>query len=440
MDKNYERNPEIAKYLKENLWAKYQEVFKKYEIDETLLAQIQVCNAAEFMQIERSPITENGRMEDLQRMFAVVDSEKNLAIMINTQEKGEIPEGELGYYNLENHNFRVSGKTKERIVERLGIGALELEKQDEIIDAIFQNLEDLEELAKFDLALIIEKKLPQLEKIRDQKIDETNEENGIPKENRQRLENKSKSKVSEEEQKKEEVKQANLPEHVVKYCIMAGITVPKAVVDTKASEAADKIDEPMINRNGGSVTIIKVNDYAKQTDKYLVFQDGKLIIPGNRDDKIDKVVGTRMQNSKNGTMIQPLEIDDEEQYFEYTDSQGLVIQEKLEENLKVSIEDLENYKREVQQELEKNSQELYKIEETPFLSDAQKVNLYVQANERFNHNNAQIAKKYNIELSDVQAINLAIDERTQGQIEQETEEDEIDDRGRPKVPGKRYHE
>ena len=39
----------------------------------------------------------------------------------------------------------------------------------------------------------------------------------------------------------------------------------------------------MINRNGGAVTIIKVNDYAKQTDKYLVFQDGKLIIPGNHN-------------------------------------------------------------------------------------------------------------------------------------------------------------
>lgn len=34
MEKNYERNPEKANYIKENLLKKYPEIFQKYEINE----------------------------------------------------------------------------------------------------------------------------------------------------------------------------------------------------------------------------------------------------------------------------------------------------------------------------------------------------------------------------------------------------------------------
>ena len=145
------------------------------------------------------------------------------------------------------------------------------------------------------------------------------------------------------------------------------------------------------------------------------------------------MVGRRTQNTLNGKLLQPLEIDDEEQYVEYEDSQGLVIQEKLEETINLSTEDLKQYKEKIQEELERYSNELAKIEETPLL-DTQKEELYRQANEKFNSNNEKMAKEYHIDLSDVKSINLATDEKTNEQVEQE---DEIE---AWEVPGKRKRE
>ena len=454
MDKNYEKNPEKANYIKKQLYDKYrEEIFEKYDIEEADLARMQVCTLGEFLVLQQDKYEKNRAIyetdENLKKIYAVVDKLENRAIMINTNQEGKLPEGEFGVYDFQKNRFEMAGKVKDEIVQYLGIGALPIEKQDALLQELFEQklkldeLSIMDQLATMDLEKVMDSRISkeELEALKSEYIDRENEENGKTKEERNQIEKQVKDEEKEEDQKREqEVKQSNLPEHVVKYCLMAGIAVPKAVIDTKASEAADKIDEPRINRNGGNVTIIKTRDDSKQTDKYLVFQDGKYIIPGTRDEKIDKVVGKRMQTSKNGAMIKPLEIDDEEQYFEYSDSQGLTIREKIEENLKISIEDLENYKREMQKELEQYSQEMYRIQETPFLSDAQKDALYAEANERFNSNNEKIAKECNVELNDVKAINLATDERTQEQIEKENDDEEYDDRGKLLSPYQRPRE
>ena len=86
--------------------------------------------------------------------------------------------------------------------------------------------------------------------------------------------------------------------------------------------------------------------------------------------------------------------------------------------------------------MEKYSDELYKIEQTPFLSDTEKDKLYIQSNEKFNRNNEKMAVKHGINIEDVKAINLETDERTQEQVDKEQEDDEFDERGRPIPPGR----
>lgn len=228
--------------------------------------------------------------------------------------------------------------------------------------------------------------------------------------------------------------QTQIPEDVVKACKKLGITKIKSYMYAKANEFSSKTEVPYVNKNGENVLLIRAADDTKNTDKYFAFQGDKLCVPGNRDEEIDQVVGRRTQNMRNGKLLQPLEIDDEEQYVEYEDSQGLVIQEKLEETMNLSTEDLKQYKEKIQEELERYSNELAKIEETPFLDDAQREQLYREANEKFNRNNEKIAKECHIDLSDVKAINLATDEKTNEQVQQE---DEIE---AWEVPGKRKRE
>lgn len=235
------------------------------------------------------------------------------------------------------------------------------------------------------------------------------------------------------EQKEESDSQSQIPEDVVKACQKLGITRIKSYLYAKANEFSSKTEVPYVNKDGENVLLIRAADDTKNTDKYFAFQGDKLCVPGNKDEEIDQLIGKRTQNVRNGKLLQPLEIDDEEQYIEYEDSQGLVIQEKLEETMNLSTQDLKRYKEKMREELERYSNELARIEEAPLL-DAQKEELYRQANEKFNHNNEKIAKECHIDFSDVKAINWKTDERTREQVQQE---DEIE---AWEVPGKRKRE
>lgn len=425
MEKNYETNPEKARYIKQKLFEKYGENFQKHGM--SMDSDLEICNLAEFLITEhpekyaKSMGTENNYRndEDLQKIYAVVSKEKNVAVLINTNEKGKVPEGEFGVYDLQKHTFEASKEMKEKLkksIREMANDTLTEKEIDEMTEKIApKNLDDMDKMATIGEKHINER----ARKAVDEKIDEKNQQNGKTKEERNALESKTKGK---EEQKDGQSSKNEIPAEVATTCRRFGITNIKAFMYAKGTEFARKTDIPYVNKNGGNVLIIRTADTGKSTDKYFVFQNGRLCVPGNRDEEIDQVARKSTQNSKNGTLIKPLDIDDEEQYVEYSDSQGLVIREKLEENMDLSTEDLEEYKKQIQKELENYSEELFKIEETPFLSDAQRDELYIQANERFNTNNEKMAKQFNIDFSDVEAINLATDERTQDQVEKEEDE------------------
>ncbi len=417
MEKSYESNPEKAKYIKESLMKKYPEIFDTYQIKE--LSDVQICNLFEFLSIERQGIEPRNR-EELERIFVVVSKEKGQAILVNTNQEGKIPEGEFGIYDLEKQEFKLTNKTlRQKIrenIKKYAKDTLTPQEEEKMIDEIgSKNLEDIEECITMDEQEIDEK----VKNAVNQKIDEKNEENGKTKEERMELESKSKKK---EQVKVEQEENRTVPEDVARACAKLGITNIKAFMYANGNEFATKTDIPYVNKNRGNVLIIRTEDEGKDTDKYFVFQDGRLCVPGNEDEKIDQVARKSTQNMKNGTFIKPVEIDDEEQYVEYSDSQGLDIKEKLAENMNLSITDLENYKKEIQIELQKYSEELYKIQETAFLTDAQKDALYLEANKRFNTNNEKIAEKYGIHFENVQEINLSTHKQAEEHVMEEDDD------------------
>ena len=100
--------------------------------------------------------------------------------------------------------------------------------------------------------------------------------------------------------------------------------------------------------------------------------------------------------------------------------------------MNLSVEDLERYKKGIQIELEKYSEELYQIENAPFLNDAQRDELYIEANKRFNTNSDKLAQEFGIHMDNVKSINLATDKKTEDKVNEEKESDDgLDERGKP---------
>ena len=436
MDKNYERNPEKAKYIKEQLYDKYQEdVFQKYEISEASLSRMQVCNLAEFLMAQQDKYERNRaiyeRDENLTRIYVVADPQKDRAILINTNEKGKVPEGEFGTYYFQNdfqkEHFEISGKVKDEIVKHLGIGALPIEKQDEMINEILyqklklNELSAMDQLATMDLEKVIDNRIPkkEIEDVKDKYIDGENERNGKTSEERDNIEkevNGKKDVTLEQESKKE------IPEDVKKFCQKLGVKTIKGFFYVKANQLLDQIDDTLVEENGNDVLVVQIaGDGVEGPDKYYGTQDENLVLAGNVNKEIQDVTGNRV---KNGQVLEPFK-PAEKQYLEYADSNGLVIREELEDNLENSIQDISNYARETEEELEKYSQNVAKIKAMGLDTEQERA-LLKDARKTCNENTTKIANKYNMSKSDDQNIDAEVTEQNQEKIE-EAEENEYDD-------------
>ena len=434
MEKRYEKNLEKAKYLKDNLQKQYPEIFDDHEIDD--LSQVQVCNLAEFLIAEHPEKYEKNRTiyeqdENLQRIYAVIhinrETNTQQAILINTAKDGKMSEGKFGTYDIEGHTFEASGIVKEEIVKYLGIGALDLAQQDEIVNTMFHDLDAMDKLATMDLKKVIDEKkeaYPEIQEMIDEKINQKNAENGISQDERKQVEESEQQKAD----KKENEKNSLVSPEMLRQAYLLGYTKVKGVVLTKGSEAADKIEMPGINRNAGNVTILRLKDSGKETDKYLAFQGNRLVVPGNKDGEIDKLLGKDMKRYKDGTLIKPLEIEDEEQYLDY-DHDGVDINIKLQEGKDMSVDDLEEYKKKFKENMEKYFVKLYEIENDPLKSDAQKDKEYLEANKDFNIQNLEDAKVCNINIDDIKEINLETDERTKQQVDKEQDDEQKENGG-----------
>ena len=278
MEKAYENN--LSKEQIKKLTEKYREVLEKYEIS---LEDCETCQFTEFLAKEHPEKYDNHMYrssKELQEICAVINKEKNIAVMINLneEENSKIPRGEFGVYDLENHKFEASELIKGRIrmeVEKMANGTLTAQEQDEMVEELSpKNLDDMEKMATVDMEIERKTKIAV-----DKKIDEKNAENGIPKEERQQAEKESKEQaensVNEKDGQESEIKK--LPEDVVKACKKLGITNIKAFMYARGQDFADKTDIPNIRENGGNVLVIRAADnsksimYFKVTD--YVFQE-----------------------------------------------------------------------------------------------------------------------------------------------------------------------
>ena len=416
MKKNYENNPEKARYIKENLLKKYPEIFEKYEMSE--FSQIQVCNLAEFLiaeHPEKYDRTAGTRMnyennEELQRIYAVVNKEKNQAVMINTSKDGKIPEGEFGIYDLENHEFQLTNETlRETIrehIKKYAKDTLTAKEEEQMIDEIApKNLDDIDKFVTMGERNIDEK----VRDVVDKKIDEKNEENGKSKEEREALENRNKD---EEQVTIGQEENETIPGDVEKACRKLGVTQVKSYFYVNANELADKVDGTRVNKNGNRVLMLEIADSSnlEGPNKYYGFQDDRMVSYGTENQEVRDVTGNVTQMGK---VVKPLKLQSPE-YVEYKDSEGLVIREQIDEKSDLSVQEIENYKKSMEKTLEKYSQNIYMIKYNSNLSPEQKIEQIQKIDDWCDKETTDIALKNNISLNDDKNIDDATDEHTEG--------------------------
>lgn len=422
MDRIYENNPEKANYIKSHLYDKYkEEIFKKYQISEASLAQMQVCTLGEFLVAHQDKYEKNRAIyetdENLQKVYAVIDKQQNRAIMINTNDEGKMPEGEFGVYDFHKNQFQISGKVKDEIVKYLGIGALPITKQDEMIDELLyqrlglNELSAMDKLATMDLEKVIDREIPgdELQELRDKYIDGENRENGKTKEERDEIEGQVNG--EKEEVTVGQEPESKVPTDVEKACRRLGVTKIRSYFYVNASELGDKVDGTRVNKNGNRVLMLEVADTSnvEGPNKYYGMQDEKMVLYGTENQEVRDLTGNVTQMGK---VVKPLKLQSPE-YIEYRDSEGLVIREQIDEKADLSVQEIENYKKDMEKTLEKYSQNIYMIKYNSNLSPEQKIEQIQKIDDWCDKETTQIALENDISLNDDRNIDDATDEHTE---------------------------
>ncbi len=430
MPKNYEDNPEQAQYIKESLAKRYPEIFEKYEIQE--ISHIQVCHLADFLSKEDKEQEKRKEPEEqLKKIFSIIDLKNNRAILINTNQEEQ--EGEIGVYDLENHTFHLTNsELREKIEKSLLVQIEQYAKNVYSPNQIKEMIEQMMPKTLEQMSQRITIKDEELDKkaeklVKYDKIDEINQRNGKSKKERQQLESKKETQTVVIGQQEEKEKHEKVPEDVVQACQKLGITQIKGYFYVNAKQLEDKIDEISVNPNAGRVLMIKVANTSNLAgpDRYFGIQNNRMILYGTQDKQMEQVVQNKATPPIDGKLIEPLQKNNPT-YVEFSDSERLLVDEKLEENMNLSLQDLENYKKQIEQLLEQYSQNVIAIEENNLLNAQQKKEMLLQNNQNFERLNAQVAQKYGIDKSDVKAINLQktkYQQDVQEQLETEDEEE-----------------
>lgn len=431
MSKNYEKNPEKANYLKEKLLKHYPEVFEKYKWNKDL-TQVQVCNLVEFLEKEEGIIPEN--REELARIFTVISPKEKKAIMINTSKKGKIPEGEFGKYDLEMQEFELTNEEiREKMREQIKRYAKEIllpAEEEKLIDQMVP--EHLSQMEEF-----VEQGMDETEieirarKVVDRKVDEKNAGNGISKRQRQEVEREKRdNRVKKEPNEEISEKNQELPEDVVKAATKLGVTKVKGYFYVNAKQLADKVENTPVKEDGKRVLILEVanGNAIDGPDRYYGFQEERMVLWSNQNEEMEEVTQRGARPPVDGKLIEPLKRDDPT-YVEFSSSEGMVVEEKLEENLNLSVQALESYKQEIEELLKHYAQNIVAIQENESLDDDQKRELLFQNSQNFERLNEQLAQKYGIDFCNVKTINLQKTEyhqEVEKEIEEEEEEEELD--------------
>lgn len=436
MEKNFRNdlNPEQEAYIKEKLWEKYKDSFQRNGMDS--ISETEICNMAEFLitmhpeKYAKSIGTENNyrRDENLRKIYAVVDKQKNIAVLINTNENGKVPEGEFGVYDLKNHKLKASDEIEKKIrenVKRLSNGTLTAKEEEEMVrDLSPKTLDDMDKIATIDME--IEEKT---RKAIDRKIDEKNSENGKTKEDRKKIEKENKEKSEEQvtvgQEKDGQESKKTIPNDVQKACKRLGINHVRSFFYVNATELDNKVDDTRTNKNGNRVLILEVYDNKIDCNKYYGFQDERMVLYGN-DSEANKAVKDVTGNvTQMGKLLKPLK-PKETQFIEYEDSQGLVIREQIDDKEDLSMQEINQYRKDMEETLTKYSQEMYRIKNDSLLSKEQKNERIQAVDDWCDKKTTEIAKNNDISINADRKIDAITDNHTENIQENIQEDDEPD--------------
>ena len=434
MEKSYEKNPEIAMEKKRELQEMYPEIFEKYKIND--LSQVEVCNLAEFLIAQNPDKYEKNRAayendENMQKVYAIVhrnvETNEREAVIINTSDKGKMPEGEFGVYNLDRNHFEMSGKVKNEIVKYLGIGGLSLSAQDKMINELFykklglNELSIMDKLATMELKNIIHEKVPdnEVKKIRDKYINDENRKNGKSEEDREKIEER-------ENNKKDELSKKELPKDVQEGMQKAKAGSVVRYFYVNANELGEKVEAAKVNKVGGKVLVMEVADSSRVSgpNRYFAFQDSRMVLWGNEDEEVKDVTGNVL---KMGQVVKPLKKQKPE-WIEYRDSYGTVVSEKIDDRWNLSEEEIEEFKEDVLKDLEQYSNEIGLILSHKTLSPEEMRKKLEEADENLDAKTNDSGVQNDVSLQDRESI------ASQTNPERLVEDDEPD---AWEVPGKR---
>lgn len=399
-----------------------------------------MCNLADFLikeHPEKYDKTAGTRMdyendENLKRIFAIVDHQKNRAIMINTNPEGQIEEGEFGKYEFGEASgskkpqfYLTNEDLKQRIQKQLEesikkyakdiYSAQEIKEMTE--DMMPKTLDDMEKLAtKGDRE--ISEKAERLVKV--EKPDEINRKNGKSKAERNEIENAGKVTIGQENDGQAEKNE--VPDDVQKACRKLNIMHIKSYFYVEAAQLEEKIDGTRVDKNGSKVLMIEVEDSANVggPNKYYGMQDERMALYGTANSEVRKVTGNVTQMGK---VVKPLKLESPE-HIEYEDSEGLVIREQIDEKSDLSVQEINHYREEMEDILEKYSQNIYMIKSSD-LSPEEKVKEIQRIDDKCDKDTTKSALSHGIGRIDDENIDQVTDKHTEDMQEDVMEDEKI---------------
>ena len=339
--------------------------------------------------------------------------------MRRTNPEGQIEEGEFGKYEFGEPNgskkpqfYLTNEDLKQRIQKQLEesiekyakdiYSSKEIKEMTE--DMMPKNLDDMEKLAtKGDRE--ISEKAERLVKF--EKPDEINEKNGKSKAERNEIENANKVTIGQENDGQADKNE--VPEDVQKACRKLNITHIKSYFYVEAAQLEEKIDGTRVDKNGSKVLMLEVEDSANVggPNKYYGMQDDRMALYGTANSEVRNVTGNVTQMGK---VVKPLKLESPE-YIEYEDSEGLVIREQIDEKSDLSVQEINYYRGEMEDILEKYSQNIYMIKSSN-LSPQEKVKEVQKIDDWCDRETTNSAREHNISVFDDKNIDEETDKNT----------------------------
>ena len=149
-------------------------------------------------------------------------------------------------------------------------------------------------------------------------------------------------------------------------------------------------------------------------------QDERMALYGTANSEVRKVTGNVTQMGK---VVKPLKLESPE-YIEYEDSEGLVIREQIDEKSDLSVQEINHYREEMEDILEKYSQNIYMIKSSD-LSPEEKVKEIQRIDDKCDKDTTKSALSHGIGRTDDENIDQVTDKHTEDMQEDVMEDEKI---------------